>query len=489
MQPVVFRCDASAAGIPLPHIWEHTVGSGHAPLALRADYRMQLARCHRELGFRHVRFHGLLSDGMGTLVCERDALVYSFFNADQIWDWLLSLGMRPFVELGFMPTTLASGGTTVFHYQGNVTPPRRYADWFTLIQLFASHCVARYGADEVRQWFFEVWNEPNLNAFWTGSQQDYFELYRQTALALKTVDASLRVGGPATADNAWIAEFLDFGEAEGVPPDFISTHHYPTDAFGKPGDDTESQLADSTRSALRDEARRVHALARGRPVYYTEWNTSSNSRDPLHDEPYAAAVIVKTMLEATGLAAGYSFWTFSDIFEENYFSSVPFHGGFGLLDIYGIAKPSYRAFEVLHQLGTELIASMSNVHSTVDGWAIRGPAEQGLTVVLTNHALPRHPISTERVCVHIDRVAPPHALTVRRIDASHANPKSAWLAMGAPAYPSPRQVEALHAASDLVWEPLDAQCEGHTLHVELDLPPHAVAAVTLQAGPARDGPA
>ncbi|MEP7189610.1 MAG: hypothetical protein ABI901_10515 [Roseiflexaceae bacterium] len=104
----------------------------------------------------------------------------------------------------------------------------------------------------MREWFFEVWNEPNLPEFWTGTQADYFKLYRYTAEAIKGVDASLQVGGPATAKNAWVEEFLDFCDTENLPADFVSTHHYPTDAFGNPGDDTEAQLAKSTRSVLRE---------------------------------------------------------------------------------------------------------------------------------------------------------------------------------------------------------------------------------------------
>ncbi len=482
MSAVELRCNVAAPGVPLRHVWEHTVGSGHAPLALRADYQRQLARCHDELGIRHVRFHGLLCDDVGTLACELDKLVYSFFNAFQIWDALLASGVRPFVELSFMPATLASGTTTVFHYRGNVTPPRDKGAWATLIRTLAQQSVARYGEAEVRSWFFEVWNEPNLPAFWTGTQQDYFMLYRHTAAALKSVDAALRVGGPATANDEWIDDFLDFSEKSGVPADFVSTHHYPTDAFGKPGDDTEAQLAASERSVLRDRAHRVRGQARGKPVYYTEWNTSSNSRDPLHDEPYAAAVIVKTMLEATGLVDGYSYWTFSDIFEENYFASIPFHGGFGLLTLQGVAKPSYRAFEVLHHLGTELVASLTDIHPTVDAWVARDPDARCLTVVLTNHALPHHPIAGEHVRVRLEGAPRPTAAFVQRIDADHANAKAAWLAMGSPTYPSAADVEHLHDASRLSREPLSWHADDGAVLIELDLPPHAVAAVTLTIG-------
>jgi xylan 1,4-beta-xylosidase len=471
------HCNVARPGVPLPHVWEQCIGSGHAPLALRADYQAQLLRCRTELGVRHVRFHGLLSDDMGTLLCERNELLYQFVNADRIWDFLLSIGMRPFVELSFMPTTLASGSATVFKYRGNVTPPKDYDRWATLIQTLGEHCIAQYGAEEVRQWFFEVWNEPNLKSFWRGRRSDYFTLYQRTAEALKSVDQGIHVGGPATASNAWITPFLDFCDANAVPVDFVSTHHYPTDAFGHPGDDTEAQLAASSRSVLRDRARKTHRQARGHPVYYTEWNTSSNSRDPLHDEPYAAAVIVKTMLEATGLVDGYSFWTFSDIFEENYFPASPFHGGFGLLNLYGVAKPSYRAFELLHALGTDLVTAWTDQHPTVDAWVVRRAG--GLTIMVTNHALPRHPIAAERVRLRISGIQEPVAATIARIDAHHANAKAKWTELGEPAYPNTSQVDAMHEASRAVEEGQPWSYADDVLSIEVEIPPHAVAAIRL----------
>ena len=470
-----FACDLAGPARPLVHVWEHTVGSCHATLALRADYQRQLARCRRELGFRHVRFHGLLSDDVGTLVCEEDALVYSFFNADQICDFLLSIGMRPFVELSFMPTVLASGSDTVFHYLGNVTPPRDYGAWQTLIGKLAAHWVERYGIAEVSQWLFEVWNEPNLRAFWTGSQADYFQLYRHTAAALKAVDPRLVVGGPATADNQWIPELLDFCQANAVPIDFVSTHHYPTDAFGQPGDDTVAQLAASHRGVLREEAAAAREQARGKPLYYTEWATSSNPFDDLHDEPYAAAFIVKTAMEASPLVAGYSYWTFSDIFEENYFNSTPFHGGFGLLTIDGIPKPAYRAFELLHRLGGEQLA-VAGQHETVDVWVTR---ESGrITILVANSGLPRHPIAAEVITIRVAGARVSSA-AIERIDDDHANARAAWLAMGRPERLSPAQVDALERASALIASAVPYRIDGDAVELELAVPMQGTLLVTL----------
>ena len=473
-----FSCDLqSSESSPLPHVWEHSVGSGHAGLALRADWQRQLTRCRRELGFRHVRFHGLLSDDVGTLVCERNVLVYSFFNADQICDFLLSIDMRPLVELSFMPSTLASGGDTVFHYRGNVTPPKDYAAWATLIQKLAQHWVERYGVREVSQWLFEVWNEPNLTAFWTGTQADYFHLYTCTARALKAVHGSLLVGGPATAANAWITEWCDYCESNGVPFDFVSTHHYPTDAFGQPGDDTVAQLAASQRSVLRDQARAARAQAHGRPLYYTEWSTSSNPFDDLHDQPYAAAFIIKTVMEARDIVQGYSYWTFTDLFEENFFSSKPFHGGFGLLAIHGVPKPAYRAYEFLRQLGDEIVPTRGS-HSTVDVWVTR--KADTVQVLLTNGALPRHAIQTESVRVELAGVAGVRAAHLQRIDEDHANARRAWLELGQPESLLPHQVEALEIASYSLKQAADFHFERGRVSFEVTLPPQGSALFTLE---------
>jgi xylan 1,4-beta-xylosidase len=477
MNSLQFHCCVTDKSAALPHFWEHTVGSGHAPLALRADWQQQMRQCHDELGFRHVRFHDLLSDDMGTLMDEQDRLRFSFFNADQICDFLVSIGMKPFVELSFMPSTLSSGTTTVFHYAANVTPPKDYAMWAALITKLVTHWVERYGIDEVGTWFFEVWNEPNLKAFWTGTQADYFKLYSFTAQAIKAVDNRLRVGGPATARNEWITEFLDFCQKNNIPADFVSTHHYPTDALGSVGEDTETQLANSQRSILREWAQDTHRKARGKPLYYTEWSSSSNPRDHLHDEPYAAAVIIKTMMEARGLVNGYSYWTFSDIFEENYMPATAFQGGFGLLTLQGVPKPAYRAFEMLHHLGVDELP-VDGVHETVDVWVIRNG--DLLTVLITNYALPKHPIGTESIEVHLKDLLSPRNVSTERIDDTHANAKQLWIEMGRPALPTKRQVEQLKAASQIIRKQLPWTYDAETLHLEIVMPPQAIAAVTVE---------
>lgn len=472
-----FKCDFSQQPKPFPHFWEHTVGSGHATLALRADWQAQLRRCHKELGFKHVRFHALLSDDMGTLLCEDKKPLYSFLNADRIMDFLLSIGMRPFVELSFMPEMLSSGSTKVFHYQANVTPPKDYEQWGALIQKLVAHWVERYGVTEVREWFFEVWNEPNLSAFWPASQDDYFKLYRYAVAAIKNVDRQLKVGGPATANNAWIPEFRSFCSQNSLDLDFISTHHYPTDAFGKPGADTESQLEHMPPGIMSEQAATAQSQAGDLPLYYTEWNITSNPRDPMHDGPFAAAFVTKIIMEASGLVQGYSFWTFSDIFEENYFPSVPFQGGFGLLNLHGIAKPAYRAFQILHHVGTELMG-FEGAHSSVNAWAVKN--SESVTILLTNLAMPRHAIQSEIVDLSLQNIPAPVRSWIERVDDDHSNPRRVWQSMGNPEYLSPLQVSELETASVLTRDAQPWTRNGENVDLSVALPPQSLAAVTFE---------
>jgi xylan 1,4-beta-xylosidase len=331
----------------------------------------------------------------------------------------------------------------------------------------------------VRQWFFEIWNEPNLKAFWTGSREDYFKFYKVTARAIKRVDDGLRVGGPATADNQWIPEFVTFCSGNSVPVDFVSTHHYPTDAFGKQSSDTVTELAHTWPGVMRDEVAKVCAEARGLPVYYTEWNCSSNPRDPLHDQPFAAALATKIVMDGAGLAQGYSFWTFTDIFEENYFPSVPFHGGFGLLNLHGIAKPVYRAFEIMHRSGRTKY-QIEGKHKTVSCWAIGKEGE--VTVLLTNFAMPRHPIRAETVELNISGGSAPRDGYIQRIDEAHCNPRAKWESWGCPDYLAQAQVAQLEETSVIRNEQLSWTAQDGAIRCVVSLQPQSVAAVTLEFG-------
>ncbi len=484
---VEFSLDTRIKGTPFNHYWEHCVGSCHAIMGTRQDWREQLAKSHRELGFQFVRFHGLLNDEMSIVTKERDgSLRFSFFNIDSIFDFLLSIGMKPFIELGFMPEALASGTTTCFHYKGNITPPADYDQWADLIKTLTRHLVDRYGLPEVRSWFFEVWNEPNLKFFFDGTQEEYFKLYRSTCLAIKSIDSQLRVGGPATSINAWIPEMISYCQQTGTPLDFVSTHHYPTDdPLWKNSDlsmeeffaNFADQFGTYERGILHKMTAKARQEAGDLPLYYTEWNTSAVLPDPIHDESYSAALVAKTLADNDGLVQGYSFWTFSDLFEEGGQFAAPFHGGFGLQNIYGIPKPTYRLFEMLHGLGDERLEVSRGNGSSVEMLAVKKPGE--ITLLVYNHDIPGSSIRQEEVIINIAGLAETTTATISRIDTDHANPKQKWIELGSPDYPDRKELDQINQSSQIVKQPITVDVKNGNGTVQFKIPEHGVVLIKI----------
>jgi xylan 1,4-beta-xylosidase len=319
---------------PFPQL---VVGAGRAAEGLRADWQRDLALVHRECGFKYVRFHGLLQDELGVYSEDKQGKpVYNFQYIDVVYDAILTSGMRPFVEFGFMPQGLASGAKTIFWWKGNITPPRDYGKWEALIRTLVQHWTNRYGRDELRHWYFEVWNEPNLkDLFWSGDQTDYFKLYDATVRAVKSVSADYRVGGPATAGRAWVPEMIGHATKTRIPLDFITTHDYGVRGGALDADGTQQLFLDPSLEAIIAGVREVHTQIKtstmpNLPLHYTEWSASYSPRDPVHDSYISAAYILSRLKGIEGHAASMSYWTFTDIFEESGPVPSPFHGGFGL---------------------------------------------------------------------------------------------------------------------------------------------------------------
>lgn len=475
----IFEIDVKTETKDFPHFWEKCVGSGHASLAMREDWREQIKLCHKELGFEQVRFHGILNEDIGILTHYKGNTNSSFYSIDSIYDFLLDNGMKPFVELSFMPFYIASGDETIFLYRGNRTPPKSMDQWKDLVIYFVNHLTQRYGREEVRKWYFEVWNEPNLKAFWSGTQEQYFELYRSAALAIKEIDATYQVGGPSTSKDMWIPEMINFCESNKVPLDFVSTHHYPTSislGFG----DIEDKLSKSERGILTKAAKTSKENAGKYPLFYTEWNNSPSSRDRYHDELFAAAFAVKTIIDNQGLADIYSWWTFSDIFEEMSFPDSPFHGGFGLLNYHGIPKPTYHAFKLLHEMGDErydVNCVSSSPSSTLE--CLATAKGEDLKVLLYNHEMIKKPIESESVELKVYSKKVPSRVELVRIDEEHGNAKRAWEKLGGITHPKKSEVATIKEKSAVVVEEIDYVPHEKGYSVNVTVPPHAVYCITI----------
>jgi len=490
-QETVFSVDVAAAGTPIGRSWELAVGSGDAWSLLREDLQGQLRRAVRECGFRFLRCHGILSDQMQAVLRNRAGeIVYNWRLVDTAYDVLLGLGLRPFVELGFMPTALASGTQAVFYYRANVTPPADYDAWRQFITALVSHWRDRYGVEEIRRWYFEVWNEANLSAFWSGTKEESFRLHAETVRAIKSVDAELRTGGPASTRAEWLSDFLAYCREHAVPVEFVSTHVYPDDDdFGKvdPGYRAEFERGGYLERVVAGaNAALASAVPGAAPeVHWTEWNSSWRWGRPLHDLPNQAAYICRVIHAVHAQVASFAYWTISDIFNEFPFPAASFVGGFGLLTIDGLPKPGYHAYQLLHRLGDRELpvrrdADDAASATRLDLWATRRAGM--LQLLLSNYVPPGlegRPLPVQQVAVHLGGMGAGAALQAAewRIDDTHANGLAAWEALGRPQAPTRAQLAELSAAAELRQSgsvPLSVSSGGGAV-LRLSLPPGGVA--------------
>jgi xylan 1,4-beta-xylosidase len=507
---------------PLDHFWSRVVGAGRANEGLRADWQQQLRDARKAGGFEYLRFHGLFHGDM-FVYRETNGVVDPYFQyVDLLFDALLDAGIRPFVEFGFSPPELARETGTVFWWGANGSPPTDYDKWAQLVRASVTHWISRYGIEEVRRWYFEIWNEPNLDPFFRGTKSEYFELYRVSVAAIKSVDVRLRVGGPATsnfvpdarfdaetedlsqhavvleADDldaldwkpVWLTEFLDFCARESLPVDFVSCHPYPTDwALDSHSQGRKlTRGVDATPTDLRTLRRLVDASAYpNAEIHLTEWNSSSSPRDYTHDYPQAATFVVKANLESLGLVDSLAYWTFSDIFEENGAGQEPFHGGFGMISQHGIPKPTMHAYRMLNALGDELVHQQP-------GAVVTRYSESGNLAVLAYHYPPEVTLTVpgsfeSREVADVTLAAGSHEpfsvrlaglpagaqYSLEVVDGTHGSAMAEWKRLGSPNNLSRSDVAALAAAAERGRVTSHAASADGDLAIDIQLAPWSIA--------------
>jgi len=442
----VIVADASAPSHSFPHFWEKMFGSGRAILSLRESYRQDLRTVKQITGFEYVRFHAIFHDEVG--VYDEDAQghpIYNFSYVDQIYDGLLANGVKPFVELSFMPNKLAAAPVLqAFWYKPDVAPPKDWARWDGLITAFVRHLIDRYGIDEVASWYFEVWNEPNID-FWAGQprQQTYWELYDHTALAVKKVDRRLRIGGPATAQAAWVDAFIQHCTQQKIPLDFVSTHVYGNDqakdVFGTNEDIPRDRMVCRAVSKVHEQIRA--SATPDLPLIWSEFNASYKNEPEVTDALYMGPWLADTLRQCDGLVDIMSYWTFSDVFEEQGVLKTPFYGGFGLVAEDGIPKPAYQAFALLHKLGDQRLTLNS------DSALLTRGHNSALVMALWNYAPPGQSGPVKSFTVRFQHTRAKQ-VSVWRLDAEHGDFHRAYEKMGSPAYPTRLQIEQLRHAAE-----------------------------------------
>ena len=497
---VQIRVDAAHPVGILEHKWEIALGSEHLSYMFKGDIDSHVKAAgaglragnklaHETLGIQYIRAHGILMDDPS--VYTEDAFGnphYDWTKVDRLYDMLREDGLKPFVELSFMPAALAANrhAPKIFRYKGNSSPPKDYTKWRALVAALAQHLIERYGRTEVETWPFEVWNEPDVNVdvtFWNGSQDDYFKLYDYAADGLKSVDPNLKIGGPVAAFTTFQEPFLrhitreNFATgANRTPLDFLDLHNYYL-----PAADYRPLLR---RYGLPDL-----------PVYYTEWGVSPEYGDKVSDMAYSAAEAVSGLTDSLDHVASISYWTASDYFEESGDPKALFHGGFGLIGLDGLRKPRYWAYYLLHQLGTEKLS----VTGSGDGFgglikSIAACNSDGSVQILLSNATPEHGKAAgsatldRHITLTFSGLTPGARYRVEhdRIDNGHSNVYGAWQAMGSPRWPDAAQMSALHQRDQL--QSLDppgvvtANTAGEVT-LDFDLPMPGVSGVSI--GPIR----
>jgi len=466
--------DSSAPSHPLPHFWERMFGSGRAILSLRESYRHDLRETKRITDFEFVRFHAIFQDEVG--MYDEDAAgnpVYNFSYVDQIYDGLLENKVRPFVEMSFMPKKLTSDPNALhaFWYKQNVAPPKDWNRWGQMIEAFTRHLVQRYGLEEVSQWYFVVWNEPKLD-FWVGNpkEETYYQLYDQAAQAVKRVSPRLRVGGPATAQAAWADRFLAHCKGKSIPVDFVSSHVYGNDkaedVFG-----THEQI--SRNKMVCRSVKKVHDQIAASPfpkmpLIWTEYNAAYDNNPAVTDSAYMGPFLANTIRECDGLVDVMSYWSFSDVFEEQGVVKTPFYGGFGLLAERSIPKAAFNDFALLHRLGD------SRLDVSSDSALVTRRKDGSLAIAAWNLFLPEEAGSPKTLTLRFRGADPPKSVRVTIVDKEHGSPLPAWEKMGSPVSPTEPQIAELRKAATLPATKTMALTNGS---LSLTLQPHALALI------------
>ena len=497
---------------PFTHYWSVGVGAGRANEGLRAGWLEHLQLVKKNCGFRYVRMHGLFHDDMFVYFRKPDGkVVYNLQYIDELYDRMLAIGVKPFVELGFFPKDMAAENSkTQMWWKGYVSVDRNnFGKWHDLIKAFTQHIVDRYGINEVLTWYFEVWNEPNLTGtggFFHGTKSDYFRLYKEAVTAIKSIDERLKVGGPATSNfiadhrhdgeildhsqsrfytqeeinkqqwkGVWIEDFLHYCEKENLPVDFISTHPYPTDYALDP-ETGRGKGAIRYVHSLKDDIQWLRQqLADSKypeaEIHLTEWSTGPNSRDRMHDILPPAAYIIKTNLDCIGLANSLMYWTFTDVFEEKGGGEEIFHGGFGMINFQGLVKPSFHAYRMLNQLGDEkiyykdpLFISRSSKTGKLSAIAFNYPKEYEQTVPSMQNFTNYMNASSKTLDIVLEGLNPNACFEIEVLDKMHGNVYDAYLNMGAPHSPNIREIEFLRQkAWDTVKEIVKVDEDGRLI--------------------------
>jgi xylan 1,4-beta-xylosidase len=502
---VDLRVDASVVTMGNPRFWTASIGTGTAGLALRADLQTQYKIAHRELGIQRVRGHGVLSDldiyGSGT-----DGATYDWTKFDTYLDAIVSAGMRPIMELSFMPPGLADGRSCPV-----LGPPRSMYMYAQFVRAVVQHCVDKYGMLDVSQWYWEVWNEPEYSGFWSGSMDEYYVLYGAAVRAASSVIPNILIGGPAATCTDTIGGFLQYCKREGVRVTFVSSHFYPGGAGGPTANAEDVVKDNDARRRQIESAGYTTATVKS---FNTEWNSSyagqgGRQGDSLFslDNHWNAGFILKSVKllsdqnqNDTPPLDVFSYWALSDIFDEwggfgkedskSYMAShggtLPFGQVFGLMTYQGLRKASFNAFKMLDHLGPKRLRSAGgSTGDGVDVMATTSATGDELQVLVYNYFAALETSGSDEVALTVANL--PQALagndvfvTHFRVDESHSNPHTVWANQGSPSSPTEEQWQGMRRAQHLaLYEDVVKTTVDDSFSIHFSLPRQAASMILV----------
>lgn len=470
---------------PLRKPWKQCVAVGRGYDLLREDLLDHLDWLQREVGFRSSRFHAILHDDVGIVKKTRDGQLYYCWNQlDKIYDALLARGLRPFVELNPMPAAIASDNKWIMHYRMNITPPAQWEAWGDLVEAFARHLIERYGLEEVRKWNFEVWNEPNLSSFWSGTKEDYFMLYATAAFAVKRVDAQLKIGGPASSKAHWLEDLINYCQANQVPLDFISTHLYPQDEQVEAGQNPSKYAPGDFFLEMFRGVKKMVASSKmpHLAIHWTEWNTQSAanhdavswSDNEACDNVYGGAFVVRQGLELDDTCDSMAFWVASDIFEEHPIQPAPFSATYGMVTIDGVPKATANAFRLLERLRGDVVARVEGAPRGCGGVVTR---EGTVTHALFYNCQPPAEKNPQdwKTTLPVPAAAGDRVVTRMFVGPEAGSAYEWWVRLGRPMHLSSAQLAAMRQVAEPRCDVWNEKRGGESCALDLDLPANTFA--------------
>lgn len=509
-EPRQIHLSCRTEGTPLRHTWKNLLNVGYAHDILMRVVQEQILRAQKEVGFRYLRFHGILDDDMDLYHEDEDGSVrLNFVNVDLVLDFVLSAGLRPFIELSYVPAALARAQQTPFRRRSFYSMINSRVKWEQLIYGLVTHLIERYGIDEVRQWRFEAISFSLVMTEWLGFEE-CCEIYEASYRAVKRADAKLLFGGPSTHasavyENNHIAWFIAYTRNHDCVPDFFTLKNYPYQAIQRDPDFARyslSQLSapsvlskDSrfTKNTLAETARLLHSLGMDHcDIWLVEWSSTLWQRDFAAETCYKSSWIVQTICRNLDSAEAFGYWLLTDYLEEHEIGGV-FHGGPGLFTYNGIPKSGWQALRLLSLLGRRLLARG-------EGYCITA-SEHGIQLLFYNctqydnlyryryrtlqnpadayNVFVEKPGSVFSVCLE-DMPSGTWRLRRYQVGRRKGSAFDRWLDLGAPEYPSAKQTAQLDEyARHLLCEDSYLSIENE-IELSAALRTHEIELITLE---------